>query len=285
MGPDTQDGETDPAGDVTLTTVHAWSSGSLGRSWQSLLSRAAGPGILGCGRMIRHHVLTQYVIMRLSGTVTINSSQQHTTRLGSDATHQASGRPAESARHPGAGERVDWVFGSFYGVSERRYGQSAYAKDYVAVNGPAVTDFLRAVTGIPDLVWSGSRPLAGHPDTEELFFSDLDYDFEQLAFFGEASVAVTDRLSVTGGLRWYDFDEERTQVFDGLFADPLDSTGTTSASGIGFLNGRWDIAFFVDNVTDERALLALDQERGTLARVGYLTNRPRSFGVSTRIDF
>ena len=54
---------------------------------------------------------------------------------------------------------------------------------------------------------------------------------------------------------------------------------------IGFLNGRWDIAFFVDNVTDERALLALDQERGTLAGVGYLTNRPRSFGVSTRIDF
>ena len=54
---------------------------------------------------------------------------------------------------------------------------------------------------------------------------------------------------------------------------------------IGFLNGRWDIAFFVDNVTDEVALLALDQERGTLARVGYLTNRPRTFGVSTRIEF
>ena len=54
---------------------------------------------------------------------------------------------------------------------------------------------------------------------------------------------------------------------------------------IGFLDGRWDVAFFVDNVTDERALLALDQERGTLARVGYLTNPPRSFGVSTRIDF
>ena len=102
----------------------------------------------------------------------------------------------------------------------------------MAVSGPAVTDFLRAVAGIPDLVWSGSRPLAGHPDTEEPFFSDLDYDLEQLAFFGEATVAVTDRLNLTGGLRWYDFDEERTQVFDGLFADPLDGTGTTSASGI-----------------------------------------------------
>ena len=443
----------------------------------------------------------------------------------------------QEIRLAGDGERVDWVFGSFYGSSRRQYGQSAYAEDYAAINGAAVTDFLRAVTGVQDLLWSGSRPLAGHPGAEELFFSDLDYDFEQLALFGEASVAVTDRLSLTGGLRWYDFDEERTQVFDGLFADPLDSTGTTSASGvapriiasydvtaatqinaqvskgfrlggindplntpicseadlatfggrgtwedeelwnyeagvkstflggrgtfnasgfymdirnlqatvtagtcssriifnvpdarsagvelelaaqpttffdfavsasvadarlqstitstdedgavgvvsgieagrrlpttprfqaaaaatwrrpagggwvgyvsgtlqhvgsrftqvgdqaagfgsveltalspalrpgafiggpltqgsftfdpelpaynilntrIGFLNGRWDIAFFVDNVTDERALLALDQERGTLARVGYLTNRPRSFGVSTRIDF
>ena len=443
----------------------------------------------------------------------------------------------QEIRVAGAGERVDWVFGSFYGSSRRQYGQSAYAENYVAVNGPAVTDFLRLVTGVPDLVWSGSRSLAGHPETEELFFSDLDYEFQQIAVFGEVSVAVTDRLSLTGGLRWYDFDEERTQAFDGLFADPLDSTGTTSAAGvaprliasydvtaatqvnaqvskgfrlggindplntpicseadlatfgdrgtwddeelwnyeagvkstflggrgtfnasgfymdirnlqatvtagtcssriifnvpdarsagvelelaaqpttffdfavsasiadarlqstitstdgsgavgvvsgieagrrlpttprfqtaaaatwrwlagrgwvgylsgtfqhvgsrftqvgdqaagfgsvdltalspvlrpgtfiggpltrstftfnpelpaynilntrIGFLNGRWDIAFFVDNVTDERALLALDQERGTLARVGYLTNRPRAFGVSTRIDF
>ena len=54
---------------------------------------------------------------------------------------------------------------------------------------------------------------------------------------------------------------------------------------IGFLNETWDAAFFVNNVTDERALLALDQERGTLARVGYLTNQPRTFGVSTRIKF
>ena len=54
---------------------------------------------------------------------------------------------------------------------------------------------------------------------------------------------------------------------------------------VGVLSGVWDIAFFINNVTDERAFLALDQERGTLARVGYLTNPPRSFGVTTRIDF
>lgn len=48
---------------------------------------------------------------------------------------------------------------------------------------------------------------------------------------------------------------------------------------------RTPVAFFVDHVTDELALLALDQERGTLARVGYLANRPRAFGIGTRIDF
>jgi hypothetical protein len=38
-------------------------------------------------------------------------------------------------------------------------------------------------------------------------------------------------------------------------------------------------------VTDERALLALDPERGLLARVGYLTNQPPTIGLRTRVDF
>ena len=147
-----------------------------------------------------------------------------------DAT-AASGLTHE-LRVAGDGERVDWVLGTFYSTSERQYGQSAYAENYVAVNGPAVTDFLRVVTGVPDLLWAGSRARAGRADTEELFFSDLNYDFDQLALFGEASVALTDRLSLTGGLRWYDFEEARTQVFAGLFADPLDSEGTTTATGV-----------------------------------------------------
>ena len=41
----------------------------------------------------------------------------------------------------------------------------------------------------------------------------------------------------------------------------------------------------MNNITDERALLALDQERGTRARVGYLTNQPRTFGLTARLNF
>ncbi|HEY4642401.1 MAG TPA: TonB-dependent receptor, partial [Thermoanaerobaculia bacterium] len=54
---------------------------------------------------------------------------------------------------------------------------------------------------------------------------------------------------------------------------------------VGILKNRWDTALFVNNLTDERAFLALDQERGTRARVSYLTNQPRTIGISTRVNF
>jgi iron complex outermembrane receptor protein len=54
---------------------------------------------------------------------------------------------------------------------------------------------------------------------------------------------------------------------------------------LGVRRNHWDIAFFVNNLFDELALLSLDQERGTRARIGFLTNQPRTFGISTRLDF
>jgi iron complex outermembrane receptor protein len=54
---------------------------------------------------------------------------------------------------------------------------------------------------------------------------------------------------------------------------------------VGVRRDRWDVGLYLNNVTNERALLSFDQERGTRARIGYLTNEPRSFGVATRFDF
>ncbi len=54
---------------------------------------------------------------------------------------------------------------------------------------------------------------------------------------------------------------------------------------LGVRHGTWDTAFYINNLTDERALLSLDRERGTRARIGYLTNQPRTFGISSRVDF
>ena len=56
-------------------------------------------------------------------------------------------------------------------------------------------------------------------------------------------------------------------------------------TGVGVRRQPWDIAFFINNVTNERALLSFDRERGTRARIGYLVNQPRTFGLSARLDF
>ena len=54
---------------------------------------------------------------------------------------------------------------------------------------------------------------------------------------------------------------------------------------LGMLRGRWDTALFVNNLTNERALLSLDRERGLRARIGYQVNQPRTIGLSTRVNF
>jgi iron complex outermembrane recepter protein len=54
---------------------------------------------------------------------------------------------------------------------------------------------------------------------------------------------------------------------------------------VGVKGESWETALFVDNLTDERAILALDYERGRSARVGNLINQPRTIGVSFRKTF
>ena len=54
---------------------------------------------------------------------------------------------------------------------------------------------------------------------------------------------------------------------------------------IGVRNERWELAFFINNIWDEVAQLAVHQERGNRAAVGFLTNQPRTFGISARTNF
>jgi iron complex outermembrane receptor protein len=53
----------------------------------------------------------------------------------------------------------------------------------------------------------------------------------------------------------------------------------------GLKSDRWQVAGYINNITDKTAELALDYERGRSARVGYLTNQPRTFGVYGRYEF
>jgi iron complex outermembrane receptor protein len=54
---------------------------------------------------------------------------------------------------------------------------------------------------------------------------------------------------------------------------------------VGLSRSTWEAAVFLNNVTNEQALLALDRERGLRARVGYLVNQPRTLGVTVNFNY
>jgi iron complex outermembrane receptor protein len=118
----------------------------------------------------------------------------------------------QELRFSGSMGKMQWVAGGFYSHTDRKYGQSLDVAGF------------QALSGIPTAGNFGAGK-------DILFFSDLKYKFDQVALFGEGTYSVSDKLDVTGGIRFYNFKEKRTQTFDGIFADPGTSHGSTSADG------------------------------------------------------
>jgi iron complex outermembrane receptor protein len=54
---------------------------------------------------------------------------------------------------------------------------------------------------------------------------------------------------------------------------------------LGLKTDHWQGAFYINNLWDETARLALDYERGRTARLGYLTNQPRTYGLYGSYSF
>jgi len=108
----------------------------------------------------------------------------------------------------GGRERFPWVAGAFYSHTDREYAQ----------------DLL--VSGFEDSSGIGTRGLMAPKDT--LFFSRLGYNLDQFALFGEGTLSLTEKFKLTAGLRYYNFSEDKEQIFDGLFGN--DNTGTSLVS-------------------------------------------------------
>lgn len=119
----------------------------------------------------------------------------------------------QEARVSGANGPLQWVAGGFYAHNNRHYGQ----------NLPVIG--FTALSGIP----TAGTKLA---KTDELYKSDLRYHFNQYAIFGEGTYSINPKFDVTAGLRWYDYKEDRKQIFDGIFSDPNDSVGSVKANGV-----------------------------------------------------
>ena len=98
------------------------------------------------------------------------------------------------------------MIGGFYNTQDRDYSQR--------LPTPGFDAFADAVfgAGTSDAVANGF-PL------NSPFNSDIPFELEQFALFGEASYDVTERLNLAVGGRYYDFDETRDFITGGLFAN------------------------------------------------------------------
>lgn len=130
---------------------------------------------------------------------------------------------------------LQWVIGGFYSDTDRFYRQRLPTPGY-----DAVTD---ATLGA-----GTSASVANGFPVDSPFNSDLPYNIEQLAVFGEATYAVSDQFDITLGARYYDFEETRTITTGGLFANG--DTGQVDETSSDGVSPRILLSYDVsDNVT------------------------------------
>ena len=115
---------------------------------------------------------------------------------------------------------LQWLIGGFYSNTDRFYKQFLPTPGY-----DAVTD---AVLG----AGTSAAVAMGVAPADSPFYSELPYTIEQVAIFGEVTYDVNDKLQITAGGRYYDYNEERSVTQVGLFGNGVvDQVDTTSANG------------------------------------------------------
>ncbi len=125
---------------------------------------------------------------------------------------------------------LHWLAGVFYSDVERDYSQRLPTPGYDALFIPS------ADTNFPDAV-------------DSPYSSDLTYDLRQVALFGEATYKLLDRLGLTAGLRWYDWEEDKTFRSGGGFSNSDAQNQDVTVSSDGF-TPRFMVSYDAnDNVT------------------------------------
>jgi iron complex outermembrane receptor protein len=99
---------------------------------------------------------------------------------------------------------------------------------------------------------------------------------------GDRYTQVADQVS---GYGTFDIRAFGDPTISSFTFDPLLPEYEIANLRFGVRGDDWEAALFINNLADESAKLGLDRERGRVARVGFLTNQPRTFGVTYRRSF
>jgi len=156
-----------------------------------------------------------------------------------------------------------WLAGVFMSDTDREYAQRLPTPGYAAV-----TD---ATLG----AGTSAAVANGFTNLDSPFNSDLPYNIEQTAFFGEVTYDLSDTLHLTAGGRFYDFDETRTITSGGLFANG-DSGVVDTTTSDGFtprILASWNMS---DSIT-------LNAQASQGFRLGGV-NDPLNTGLCTQED-
>ena len=116
-----------------------------------------------------------------------------------------------------------WQAGVFYSNIKRDYSQRLPTPGW---------DLTYTAAGSPLGPIDGARN--GFHTMDSPYVSDLTYDLRQVAVFGEATYTPFDRLGVTAGLRWYDWEEDKTFRSGGNFSNSAAQNQAVTVSSNGF---------------------------------------------------
>lgn len=116
-----------------------------------------------------------------------------------------------------------WLAGVFWSDTERTYQQRLPTPGYDVYGSLIETNL-----ALPGGTYAALA--AGYP-ADSPYNADLPYDLEQLAVFGEVNFDISERLHMTLGGRWYDYEEERRFSSGGIFSNGDDQTDKTASDG------------------------------------------------------
>ncbi|WP_448552385.1 TonB-dependent receptor [Thalassotalea montiporae] len=111
-----------------------------------------------------------------------------------------------------------WLVGAFYSDTQREYGQFLPTPGYDAFTDQALGAGVAAATA------------NGFP-SDSPYNAVLPYDLEQVAVFAEINYDVSDRLVLTAGTRFYDYEETRRFTTGGVFSNGDDQVDSTESDG------------------------------------------------------
>ena len=154
---------------------------------------------------------------------------------------------------------LQWQAGIFYSNIKRNYSQRLPTPGWDLTQDKAGNPF-----GPLDNYRNGFSTM------DSPYVSDLTYDLSQIAVFGEATYTLYDRLGLTAGLRWYDWEEDKTFKSGGAFSNPDAQNQNVTVSSNGFAP-RFMVSY---DVTDQVAVNAQASRGFRLGGVNDPLNEP-----------